>query len=72
MVNIKVSVRDGGDVETDDIFVVRRAIGEWYRAAPEDRNKAIVSSSNQALQIFLSLGGFRLEERVDYFGIKGG
>ena len=70
---IKVSVWEGGDVETDDIFVVRRAIGEWDRAAPEDRNKAIVSSSKQALQIFLGLGGFRIiKERVYYFCIKGG
>ena len=30
------------------IVVVRRAIGEWDRAAPEDRDKAIVSSSKQA------------------------
>ena len=72
MGNIKVVLWSGGDVETDDIFVVRRAIGEWYRAAPEDRNKAIVSSSKQALQIFLGFGGFRIEERVYYFGIKGG
>jgi len=72
MVNIKVSVLEGGDVETDDIVVVRRAIGEWYRAAPEDRSEANISSSKQALQIFLGLGGFRVEERVYYFGIKGG
>ena len=64
MVNIKVSVLEGGDVETDDTFVVRRAICEWYRAAPEDRDEAIVSGSQQALQIFLGLGDFRIEERV--------
>ena len=63
---IKVSVWEGGDVETDDIVVVRRAIGEWDRAASEDRNKAIVSSSKQALQIFLGPGGVRMKERVYY------
>ena len=72
MVNIEVSVLEGGDVETDDIVVVGRAISEWYRAAPEDRNKADISRSKQALQIFLGLGGFRMEERIHYFGIKGG
>ena len=72
MVNIEVSVLEGGDVETDDIVVVGRAISEWYRAAPEDTNEADISRSKQALQIFLGLGGFRMEERIHYFGIKGG
>ena len=31
---------EGGDVETDDVLVIRRAICEWYRAAPEDRSEA--------------------------------
>ena len=71
MVDVKVSM-EGGDVETYDVLVVRRAICEWYRAAPEDRSEASVSSSKQTLQIFLGLGGFRIEKRVYYFGIKGG
>ena len=72
MVNIEVSVLEGGDVETDDVVVVGKAISEWYRAASEDTNEADISRSKQALQIFLGLGGFRMEERIYYFGIKGG
>ena len=50
-----------GNVETDNIFVVRTAICERCRAAPEDRSEAIISSSKQALQIFLGLGGLLVE-----------
>ena len=72
MVDIEARVMEGGDVETDDKVVVGGAISEWYRAAPEDRSEADISRSKQALQIFLGPGGFRMEERIYYFGIKGG
>ena len=41
MVNIKVSVLERGNVETDDIVVVGRAISKWWRAASEDSNIAM-------------------------------
>ena len=72
MVNIEASGFERGNVETDDIVIVGRAISEWYRAASENSNKACVGSSKKALQIFLGLGGFRAEEGVDDFGMKGG
>ena len=59
-----------GNVETDNVVVVGRAISVWYRTASENGFKACVGSRKQAFQIFLGLGGFRSEEGIDDFGRK--